>query len=72
MKADPKTKRLAVTTGSGNIIICTCDTLSSTIKHVTEITSTQEIPAVSIDLLLRGENLFVVGFANGMVKIISP
>jgi hypothetical protein len=72
MKGDPRTKQLAVATCNGNVIIFSCDTLTSTWKPIHTVEQGNKVPAVSIDLLLRGENLFVVGYANGQVKIISP
>ncbi len=41
-----------------------------TVAHT--IDSQNEVPVTSLGCLLRGENLFIAGFASGTVKIISP
>lgn len=36
------------------------------------INPSQEIPVTALSLLNRGDNLYAAGFANGLVKLITP
>lgn len=65
MKGDPRSKTLAIGTGKGSVFIFTVDSLNSTWSVLHHIQQSVEIPIITIDLVLRGDNLYVVGFGNG-------
>lgn len=65
MKGDAKSKTLAVATSKGTVYIFKVDSLNSTWQILNQVDTTVEIPVTSIDLLLRGENLYAAGYANG-------
>ena len=71
MACDRKSQTLAVGNSNGYVLIFECDSQNEW-KAVHNIKPKDEIPVTSIDLLNRGENLYVVGFANGEIRIISP
>ena len=69
---DPKTKYLGLATGTGHIVFLAAnqDEEWKTVNDQDIIRATQ-IPALSIGLLQRGQNVFVVAYANGTVKLLS-
>jgi WD40 repeat protein len=71
MACDRKSQTLAVGNSNGYVIIFECDNQSEW-KPIHNIKPKEEIPVTSLDVLNRSENLYIVGFANGEVKIISP
>ena len=36
------------------------------------IVASKDVPALTVDVLQRGQNLFVVGYASGMVRLFKP
>ena len=71
MSGDARSKTLAVGTATGSVLVFECENQGEwRILHTIE--STQEIPVTSMGTLMRGDNIYVVGFANGMVKLIHP
>ena len=71
MACDRKSQTLAVGNSNGYVIIFECDSQSDW-KPIHNIKPKDEIPVTSIEVLNKSENLYVVGFANGEVRIISP
>ncbi len=70
MSGDSKSKTLAVGNSNGYVIIFACD-LQDEWKALHMIQPPHEIPVTSLSLLNRGDNLYVAGFANGQVQLIS-
>ncbi|CDW78897.1 wd repeat-containing protein 54-like [Stylonychia lemnae] len=71
MSCDLRSRTLAVGNSNGYVIIFQCDTQSEW-KPLHSIQPQTEIPVHSISTLNRGDNVFVVGYANGSVRLISP
>jgi WD40 repeat protein len=72
MSCDIKSQTLAVGNSNGFVIIFECDNQTEW-KPVHSINPQNEIPVTAVDTLIRGsENLYAVGFANGLVKLIHP
>ena len=71
LSADPRSKTLAAGNSNGFIVIFSCFNETGW-KPLHSIAPPTEIPCMSLGLLFRGENLYVAGFANGHVILISP
>ena len=71
MAGDVKSQTLAAGNSNGCVIIFDCDNQSDWIPKYS-IKPSNEIPVTTLGTLNRVENLYVVGFANGMVKLIKP
>ena len=71
MSGDSRSKTLAVGNSSGHIFILSCDTQGEW-KASHSIAPAIEIPVTALCTLHRGDNLYIAGFANGQVKIITP
>lgn len=70
MSADPKSKTICIGNSNGYVIILSCHN-NLDWKPLHNIVPSSEIPVVSIGTLFRGENLYVIAYANGMVKLIT-
>jgi hypothetical protein len=70
MACDRKSQTLAVGNSNGYVIIFECDSQSDW-KPIHNIKPKEEIPVTSIDVLNNSENLYLVAFANGEVRMIS-
>lgn len=68
MSPDPVSKTLCAVTGNGA-------TLMLKLKKGKEWECVLDLgveqPALTVDVLLRAQNLFVVGYASGMIKLIK-
>lgn len=72
MAGDAKSRTLAVGNSNGYVIIFECDNSAGDWKPLKSIQPKDEIPVTSLGILNRGESLYVVGFANGQVSLITP
>lgn len=70
MSGDSRSKTLAVGCGNGNIVIFACDNQLEW-KPLHTIVSSKEIPLLSLCTLFRGDNLYIAGYQNGMIKLIT-
>jgi WD40 repeat protein len=71
ISGDSKSKTLAVGNCNGYVIIFECD-LQGDWKPLHSLVPSNEIPCTALQILNRGDNLYVAGFLNGLVKLISP
>ena len=71
MSSDQKSKTLAVGNSNGFVIIFSCCIDGREWKPLHSVQPSEENPVVSLGTLNRGENIYVAGFTNGEVKLIS-
>ena len=71
--SDPKSRNMAIATGTGAVIFVATheDKEWQPVHNLLASLKVSEIPATSADVLNRGQNLFAIGYANGSVKLFN-
>ncbi len=71
MATDPKSKTLAVATGSGSVYFMAPKDEGewNAVNDMGKSHFEKQAIALSVDVLQRGQSIFVVGFSNGMVRL---